>query len=104
MAGNNVKERMGPRVAPEALAAQQRRVQQAMTPPQQQQAPQQQVLFDIDMIEQLAEICKHYNLTQINIGNIAVINTRLEHVTPAAPAKKVTDEEILHNPYAGMEQ
>ncbi len=102
MAGNNVKERMGPRVAPEALAAQQRRMQQAMTPPQ--QPPQQQILFDTNTVEQLAEICKHYNLTQINVGNIVILNTRPDSYTAAETGKKVTDEEILHNPYAGMEQ
>jgi len=67
------------------------------------QPPQQPILFDTSTVEQLAEICKHYNLTQINIGNIAIINTRPDAFT-APEVKKVTDEEILHNPYAGMEQ
>ena len=85
--------RQGPRniVMPKPQA------QQQVPPP-----PQQQVLFDVGMIEQLAEICKHYNLTQINVGNIAVVNTRLEPNLAHPEAKPVTDEEVLHNPYAGM--
>jgi len=105
MAGNNVKERMGPRVSPELAAAQQRRMQEAMAQQQkQQQPPQQQVAFDTNTIEQLAEICTHYNLAQINVGNIVIVNTRPDSFTAKkSEEKKVTDEDILHNPYAGME-
>lgn len=107
MAGDNVKGRVGPRIAPELQAAQQQRMKEVMAQQQrqQQQPPQQQVVFDTNTIEQLAEICTHYNLAQINVGNIVIVNTRPDSFTaPTASGKKVTDEEILHNPYAGMEQ
>lgn len=62
-----------------------------------------QVVFDTQTIEQLAEIAKHYNLTQITIGNIAIVNTRPDPITVSKQDnKEVTNEDILHNPYAGM--
>lgn len=76
-------------------------------PAEPQQVQPTQVLFDVQTIEQLAEICKHYNLSQIQVGNIAVVNARPDPVDLSSlvnNAKPVSDEEILNNPYAGLNQ